>query len=93
MKGLMEIIMATHSGMTAEAFEREAFNWLSTTKHPKCKRLYSECIYQPQLELLAYLRAKGFKTFIVSGGGIQFMRPSPKKITAFRRNRSSVPVP
>jgi len=79
MKGLMEIIMATHSGMTAEAFEREASNWLATTKHPKFKRLYSECIYQPQLELLAYLRAKGFKTFIVSGGGIQFMRPITEK--------------
>jgi hypothetical protein len=75
----MEILMATHSGMTAEEFEREASNWLATAKHPKFKRLYSECVYQPQLELLAYLRANGFKTFIVSGGGIQFMRPITEK--------------
>jgi phosphoserine phosphatase len=75
MKGLMEILMATHSGMTAAEFEQEVSNWLATTQHPKFKRLYSESIYQPQLELLAYLRANGFKTFIVSGGGIQFMRP------------------
>jgi phosphoglycolate phosphatase-like HAD superfamily hydrolase len=80
MKGIMEILMATHSGMTAEEFEREASNWLATAKHPKFKRLYSRCIYQPQLELLAYLRANGFKTFIVSGGGIQFMRPITEKV-------------
>jgi len=79
MKGIMEILMATHSGMTAEEFEREASNWLATAKHPKFKRLYSRCIYQPQLELLAYLRANGFKNFIVSGGGIQFMRPITEK--------------
>ncbi len=74
MKGLMEIIMATHSGMTAAEFEQEASDWLATTKQPRFKRLYSELIYQPQLELLAYLRTKGFKTFIVSGGGVAFMR-------------------
>jgi phosphoglycolate phosphatase-like HAD superfamily hydrolase len=78
-KGIMEILIATHTGMTAEEFELEASNWLATTKHPKFDRLYSECIYQPQLELLAYLRANGFKTFIVSGGGIQFMRPISEK--------------
>jgi phosphoserine phosphatase len=79
MKGLMEIVVATHSGITATEFEMEASRWLATTKHPKFDRLYSECIYQPQLELLAYLRANGFKTFIVSGGGIQFMRPISEK--------------
>ena len=78
-KGIMEILMATHSGMTAEEFEQEASNWLATTKHPKFDRLYSESIYQPQLELLAYLRANGFKTFICSGGGMAFMRPISKK--------------
>jgi phosphoserine phosphatase len=78
-KGIMEILMATHSGMTAEEFEKEASNWLATAKHPKFDRLYSRCIYQPQLELLAYLRANGFKNFIVSGGGIQFMRPISEK--------------
>jgi len=75
MKGLMEIVMATHSGMTAAEFEKTASSWLATEKHPKFDRLYTECVYQPQLELLAYLRANGFKNFIVSGGGIQFMRP------------------
>ncbi len=79
MKGVMEIFMATHSGMTAEEFEAEASAWLATAKHPKFDRLYSRCIYQPQLDLLAYLRAEGFKTFIVSGGGIQFMRPISEK--------------
>jgi phosphoserine phosphatase len=79
MKGVMEILMATHSGMTAEEFEAEASAWLATAKHPKFDRLYSRCIYQPQLDLLAYLRAEGFKTFIVSGGGIQFMRPISEK--------------
>jgi phosphoserine phosphatase len=79
MKGLMEIVMATHSGMSAAEFEQEVMDWLATTKQPKFKRLYTECIYQPQLELMAYLRANGFKTFIVSGGGIAFMRPFSEK--------------
>jgi len=79
MKGLMAIIMATHSGMTAAEFEQEVSKWLATTKQSKFKRLYTELVYQPQLELLAYLRANGFKTFIVSGGGIAFMRPISEK--------------
>jgi len=79
MKGLMEIIMATHSGMTAAEFEQEVSKWLATTKQSKFKRPYTELIYQPQLELLAYLRANGFKTFIVSGGGMAFMRPISDK--------------
>jgi phosphoserine phosphatase len=79
MKGLMEIIMATHSGMSAAEFEKEVLGWLSTHKQPKLKRLYTESIYQPQLELLAYLRENEFKTFIVSGGGIAFMRPITQK--------------
>ena len=80
MKGLMEIVMATHSGMTATEFEQEVSTWLATTKQKKFDRLYTELVYQPQLELLAYLRANGFKTFIVSGGGIAFMRPNSEKI-------------
>jgi phosphoglycolate phosphatase-like HAD superfamily hydrolase len=79
MKGLMEIIMATHSGMTAAEFEQEVSNWLATSKQSRFKRLYTELVYQPQLELLDYLRANGFKTFIVSGGGIAFMRPISEK--------------
>jgi phosphoserine phosphatase len=79
MKGLMEIIMATHSGMTAAEFDKDVSDWLATTKQAKFKRLYTELIYQPQLELLDYLRANGFKTFIVSGGGIAFMRTFSEK--------------
>jgi phosphoserine phosphatase len=75
MKGIGEIVMATHAGMTATEFAEEAGNWLRNTKHPKFNRPYIACTYQPQLELLAYLRATGFKTYIVSGGGISFMRP------------------
>jgi phosphoserine phosphatase len=78
-KGLMEIILATHSGMTAAEFEQEVSNWLAITKQSRFKRLYTELVYQPQLELLTYLRANGFKTFIVSGGGIAFMRSISKK--------------
>ena len=87
MKGLMEIVMATHSGMTAAEFENMVTNWLATHKQPKFKRIYTECVYQPQLELLAYLRANGFKTFIVSGGGIQFMRPMTEKAYGIPRSQ------
>jgi phosphoglycolate phosphatase-like HAD superfamily hydrolase len=80
MKGLMEILMATHSGMTAAEFEQEVSTWLATTKQKKFDRLYTELIYQPQLELLDYLRANGFKTFIVSGGGMAFMRPNSERL-------------
>ncbi len=79
MKGVIEIVMATHSGMTAAEFEKTVTNWLATHKHPRFKRLYTESVYQPQLELMAYLRANGFKVFIVSGGGIAFMRPISEK--------------
>ncbi len=75
MEGLMKIVIASHSGMSAEAFAEEAGDWLRTTNHPKTGQPYAETLYQPQLELLDYLRANGFKTFIVSGGGIAFMRP------------------
>jgi haloacid dehalogenase-like hydrolase len=72
---MLEIVMATHAGMTTEEFEKIVKDWIATAKHPILKRPYTECVYQPMLELLAYLRANGFKTFIVSGGGIEFMRP------------------
>jgi hypothetical protein len=73
--GLIEIVAATHAGMTTEEFEAVATNWIATAKHPTTGRPYTEMVYQPMLELLDYLRANGFKTFIVSGGGIEFMRP------------------
>jgi hypothetical protein len=73
--GLLELIMATHAGMSAEEFDTEVIEWINTARHPKTNLLYKEMVYQPMLEVLAYLRANGFKTFIVSGGGIDFMRP------------------
>ncbi len=73
--GLIKIVMATHADNTVEEFEQIVKDWLAIAKHPRFKRGYSELVYQPMLELLAYLRANGFKTFIVSGGGIEFMRP------------------
>ncbi|MGD9671599.1 MAG: HAD family hydrolase [Hyphomicrobiaceae bacterium] len=72
---IVEIVMASHAGMTSEEFEKIAKEWVDTAKHPKTGRLYKDMVYQPMLELLTYLRSKGFKTFIVSGGGIEFMRP------------------
>jgi phosphoserine phosphatase len=77
---IAEIVMASHAGMTSEEFEKIVTDWTSTAKHPKTGRLYTEMVYQPMLELLAYLRASGFKTFIVSGGGIEFMRPWAEKV-------------
>ena len=72
---LLELLMVTHTGMTTVEFEQIVKDWIATAKHPKSGKLYTEMVYQPMLELLAYLRANGFKTFIVSGGGIEFMRP------------------
>jgi hypothetical protein len=74
-KGLMEIIAATHAGMTTAQFQTIVSDWLATARDPRFKRPYTELVYQPMLELLAYLRANHFKTFIVSGGGVEFMRP------------------
>src|SRR5881396_3199944 len=79
-RAMLEIIVATHAGMTTAEFEKIVTDWIATAKHPKFKRPYTECIYQPMVELLAYLRANGFKTFIVSGGGIEFMRPWTGKV-------------
>jgi hypothetical protein len=77
---LAEIVMATHAGLTTEEFEKVVTDWITNAKHPKTGKLYTEMVYQPMLELLAYLRANGFKTFIVSGGGIEFMRPWTEKV-------------
>jgi haloacid dehalogenase-like hydrolase len=79
-RAMIEIVMATHAGMTTEDFEKIVRDWTASAKHPKTGRLYTEMVYQPMLELLAYLRANGFKTFIVSGGGIEFMRPWTEKV-------------
>jgi haloacid dehalogenase-like hydrolase len=79
-KALLEMAMATHAGMTSDEFEQMVSDWISTAKHPKTGKLYTEMVYQPMLEVLTYLRANGFKTFIVSGGGIEFMRPWAEKV-------------
>ena len=73
-KALLEIMMATHAGMSTQEFEQIVKDWIATAKHPVTKRPYTEMVYQPMVELLTYLRANGFKTYIVSGGGIEFMR-------------------
>ena len=74
-KGLAEIIMASHAGNTTDEFAALVTEWIGKTRHPKFNRPYTELVYQPMLELITLLRANGFKTFIVSGGGIEFMRP------------------
>jgi hypothetical protein len=74
-RGLLELVMATHAGMTTEEFEQIATAWLDTTTHPTSGRPFTEMVYQPMLEVLDFLRANGFKTYIVSAGGIEFMRP------------------
>jgi phosphoglycolate phosphatase-like HAD superfamily hydrolase len=74
-KGLLEIIAITHAGMTTDEFASEVIDWTKTARHPRFDAPYTELVYQPMLELLAYLRANGFKTFVVSGGGVEFMRP------------------
>jgi hypothetical protein len=78
--GMAELVMATHAGMTTEEFEKIVTDWFATARHPRFKRPYTELSYQPMIELLGYLRASGFKTFIVSGGGIEFMRPWTERV-------------
>ena len=79
-KSLAEVMAVSHSGMTTEEFDGIVKDWLATAKHPRFKRPYTEVVYQPMLDLLAYLRANGFKTFIVSGGGVEFMRAWVEKV-------------
>ena len=77
---LVQLIMVTHAGMTTEEFSKIVMDWLATARDARFKRPYTELVYQPMLELLSYLRANGFKTFIVSGGGVEFMRPWTEKV-------------
>jgi phosphoglycolate phosphatase-like HAD superfamily hydrolase len=78
-KEIVKLMAATHAGMTTDEFSQIVTQWIATARHPKTGRPFNEMIYQPMVELLAYLRANGFKTFIVSGGGIEFMRPWVEK--------------
>jgi phosphoglycolate phosphatase-like HAD superfamily hydrolase len=77
---ILQLVTVTHSGMTTDEFEKIVGDWIATAKHPTTGRLYTEMVYQPMLELLAYLRANGFKTFIVSGGGIDFIRVFAERV-------------
>jgi phosphoglycolate phosphatase-like HAD superfamily hydrolase len=77
---LVEMVMATHAGMTTEEFDRIVRDWISSARHPQTGRLYTEMVFQPMLEVLAYLRANGFRTYVVSGGGIEFMRPWAERV-------------
>jgi phosphoglycolate phosphatase-like HAD superfamily hydrolase len=79
-RGLLEILAATHVGNTTEEFAQAVSDWLREAKHPTIGRPYTELVYQPMLEVLGYLRANGFKTFIVSGGGVEFMRPWVERV-------------
>jgi hypothetical protein len=79
-KGVVELIAATHMGMSSDEFHRIVTDWVAKARHPKFQRPYTEVVYQPMLEVLAYLRANGFKTYIVSGGGIDFMRPWTERV-------------
>jgi phosphoserine phosphatase len=85
-RSLMELAFATHAGMTEDEFDKIAKTWFETSTHPKFQRLFKHCVYQPQIELLDYLRKHDFKIFIVSGGGIDFIRALPKKLTEFLAN-------
>jgi phosphoserine phosphatase len=80
MAGLAELVVTTHAGMSTEEFERTVGDWLDTARHPKFNRPYIDLAYQPMVELLAFLRENDFKTFIVSGGGIEFMRTFSEKV-------------
>jgi phosphoglycolate phosphatase-like HAD superfamily hydrolase len=79
-RGLLEIMAATHAGNTTEEFETIVREWIERARHPKTRRPYTDMVYQPMLEVLSFLRASGFKTFIVSGGGVEFMRPWVERV-------------
>jgi hypothetical protein len=79
-QGVLQIMAATHAGMTTDEFADAVREWIASARHPQTRRLYTEMVYQPMLELLGYLRANGFKTFIVSGGGVEFMRPWTERV-------------
>jgi phosphoglycolate phosphatase-like HAD superfamily hydrolase len=85
--GILELVMATHAGMTVEEYETTVIEWFTNQKHPRFDRLYTDMVFQPMLELLHYLRQNGFKTFIVSGGGMDFMRPWVEKVYGIPRDQ------
>src|SRR5262249_38699822 len=78
--GLAKIMLASHAGMTTDEFATIVSDWIKTAQHPRLHRPYTECVYQPMLELLTFLRANSFQTYIVSGGGVEFMRPWSQQV-------------
>jgi haloacid dehalogenase-like hydrolase len=86
-QAVFELVFATHAGMTDEDFDRVARGWIATAKHPKLGRLFKECVYRPQVELLAYLRENGFKTYIVTGSGIEFVRAFAEEVYGIPREQ------
>lgn len=86
-EGVLQVSITPSAGLTTEEYAKTVVDWLATARHPRFKRPYTECVYQPMLELLGYLRANGFKTFIVSGGGIEFMRPWTEKVYGVPREK------
>jgi phosphoserine phosphatase len=87
-RGAVEIVAATHAGMMPDEFKQTVRRWLAKAKHPRFERRFDELVYQPMLEVLTYMRANGFKTFIVSGGGTEFMRAFAEERYGIRPNRS-----
>ena len=79
-KGIAELVMATHAGMTTDEFAQAVGDWVRTARHPRFRQPYTDLVYQPMLELLAYLRSNGFKTYIVSGGGVEFIRVFAERV-------------
>jgi len=86
-KGVAQLLMVTHTGMTTEEFDRIVSEWIDHTQHPRFKRRFTQCVYQPMLEVLTYLRQNGFKTYIVSGGEQEFMRPWTEKVYGIPREQ------
>ena len=86
-KGLLQLVVATHAGMITDEFERIVNQWFASATHPRFNRPYTEMAYQPMVEVLGHLRANGFKTYIVSGGGIEFMRVIAEQLYGIRRSR------
>lgn len=86
-KGVVQLLMVTHTGMTTEQFDQTVTDWIAQAQHPRFKRPFTQCIYQPMVEVLNYLRANGFKTYIVSGGEQEFMRPWTEKAYGIPREQ------
>jgi hypothetical protein len=84
---LLKIVALTHSGTTVEVFQQTARDWLSTAQHPRFKRPYTDLVYQPMLEVMQYLRAERYKTFIVTGGGQDFVRTYSERVYGVPRDQ------